>query len=72
MTAVQTKAETIAGVLSVDVCAIGYAELTRDGLAPKGLTLGDLQVVAQFQVIREVKSVSYSHVTKALKEVHLR
>lgn len=67
----QTKAETIAGVLSVDVCAIEFAELTRDGLAPEGLTLGDLQVVAKFQVIGEVESVSYSHVTKTLEEVHL-
>jgi len=71
MTAVQTKAETIAGVLSVYVCAIRFGQLTRDGLAPESLTLRDLQVVAKLQVIGEVESVSYSHVTKTLEEVHL-
>ena len=72
MTAVQTKAETIAVVLLVYVCTIGLAELTRDGLAPEGLALGDLEVVAQFQVVGEVESVSHSHVAKALEEVHLK
>jgi hypothetical protein len=40
-------------------------------LAPKGLALRNLEIVSQLQVVGKVESVSYSHVSKALEEVHL-
>lgn len=44
---------------------------TCSNLTPEGLTRGDLEIVAEFQIISETEGVRCSHVSKALEEVHL-
>lgn len=48
-----------------------YQPLTGNCLAPKRLTLGDLEIVAKLEVIGKVQGVSDSHIAEAFEKVHL-
>lgn len=45
--------------------------LTGNCLTPESLALRNLEVVAELQIVGEIEGVSYCHISKAFKEVHL-
>jgi hypothetical protein len=45
--------------------------LTRNGLAPECLSLGNLEIVAKLEIIGKVQGVSDSHIAEAFEKVHL-